>query len=161
MKYGFTNTGGPFLVNQALLVGSLIEDVKVNGITTLHGTETELRQLAAISVNCKQRHFLIVVNGEEIVEAGELVLALCHTRVNPSTYTTNRSIQIIREIDRNFRKIEAAAYVVEARQRDIHWHLNGRTTWRIDWLAGVRTSSSKGLSLVQHCLVQHSDVSLA
>lgn len=43
MKYGFTNTGGPFLVNQALLVGSLIEDVKVNGITTLHGTETELR----------------------------------------------------------------------------------------------------------------------
>ena len=42
-KYGFTNTGGPFLVNQALLVGSLIEDVKVNGITTLHRTETELR----------------------------------------------------------------------------------------------------------------------
>lgn len=78
-----------------------------------------------------------------------------------STYTTNRSIQIIREIDRNFRKIEAAAYVVEASQRDIHWHLNGRTTWRIVWLAGVRTSSSKGLSLVQHCLVQHSDVSLA
>ena len=40
---GFTNTGGPFLVNQSLLVGSLIEDVKVNGITTLHRTETELR----------------------------------------------------------------------------------------------------------------------